>query len=267
MKRKKPKTKPKYIFSYKIADIKKQKLSFAVTYVESENLETYTDLLLWSEIEKPKSENIQILKMEVFKKEISICKLNLKNSKKLLNILDLYNKTGLIYSEIEPATAPSEKEIIFCISLYFGISPKFTRQHGLYKLYLKQIADKRDFLNKILIPTERHLFNLFLTSAKPKLNISIDTIGKTRIGVYLINKNLCLLMSGIRQDYENGLLAVQEYQKPPTKRDKIKQANEYLKEMGIDAKIPLRKKSKKEIINEWQNFHQNFEEQINEPKA
>lgn len=70
METKKPKTrkKTKYIFSYEIAKIKRQNLFFSVTYCEAGSLETYTDVLRWSEIKKP-SKNIVVLKMEVLKKK------------------------------------------------------------------------------------------------------------------------------------------------------------------------------------------------------
>ncbi len=242
-KSRKRKTKPKYIFSYEIAKIKRQNLFFSITYCEAGSLENYIELLRWSEIEKPKSKDLEIQKMEVFKNNISLCKLNQKNARKLLNILDLYNSTGLINNEIEPITAPTEKEIIFCISLYFGISPRFTGKNLLYKDYLHRIADSRNYLQKIKNPTEKEMFLLYLTTSKPKLEISIEKTNKTNTGIFLINKNLRFLVSEIMQDYEKGYLKVKLYIQP------------------------LRKKTDNQYLSEWKKFGNELNNQINEPKA
>lgn len=242
-KSRKRKTKLKYIFSYEIAKIKRQNLFFSITYCEAGSLETYIELLRWSEIEKPKSKDLEIQKMEVFKNNISLCKLNQKNARKLLNILDLYNSTGLINNEIEPITPPTEKEIIFCISLYFGISPRFTGKNLLYKDYLHRIADSRNYLQKIKNPTEKEMFLLYLTTSKPKLEISIEKTNKTNTGIFLINKNLQFLVSEIMQDYQKGYLKVKLYTQP------------------------LRKKTDNQYLSEWKKFGNELNNQINEPKA
>lgn len=240
--------KPKFTFNYKISEIKRQNLFFAITYKKAGTLETYTDILRWSEIEKPKSE-IEVLKMEILKKEIKVLTLNQKKSKKLLNILDMYNKTGLLYNEIERTTAPAEKEIIFCISLYFPISPKFTSKQISYKFYLDEIVRQRKYFLKIENPKEREIFMSFLTERKSKLQISKELTNHSKKGIYIIDMNLQNLVSEILQDYENGILQVKEYQKPLTQRKKNRKANEYLKKIGSTQRIPLRQPSKREILN------------------
>ena len=242
-KSRKRKINPKYIFNYEIAKIKRQNLFFSVTYCEAGSLETYTELLRWSEIQKPKSKDLEIQKMEVFKNNISLCKLNQKNALKLLNILDVFNRYELIIKEIAPATAPTEKEIIFCISLYFGIPPTFTGKNLLYKDYLHRIADSRNYLQKIKNPTEKEMFHLYLTTSKPKLEISIEKTNKTNTGIFLINKNLRFLVSEIMKDYEKGYLKMKPY------------------------KEPARKKTNKQHLNEWKKFGSDLDSQTIAPKA
>lgn len=251
MNKKSPKIrkKNKFVFNYTIAEIKKQNLFFAVTYCEKGSPETYSETLRWSEIFKPKPCSIEVVNMVVIKNGVQVFKLYQKNSKKLLNILDMYNNTGLIYNEIKPATAPTEKEIIFCISLYFGLPPKFSRCNILFKHYLKQITDKRQYFERISNPKEKEIFQTFLYKRIPKIEISKTLTNHTKKGVYLIDKNLSGLVSEIMKDYENGILQIVQYQKPLTKREIIKKANAKLKERGINIKIPLRKQSKREIIN------------------
>lgn len=164
----------------------------------------------------------------------------------------MYNNTGLLYNEIEPATAPAEKDIIFCISLYFAIHPKFNRSEILYKYYLNDIAIKRNFLLSIDNPKDREIFMSFLNDRKSKVQISKDLTNHTTKGVYIINKNLKLLVSAILEDHKNGLLEVKQYQKPQTQRKKNRKANEYLKKIGSSIRIPLRKPSEKEVLKKWQ---------------
>lgn len=261
MNKKKPKIrkKTKFVFNYRIDEIKKQNLFFAVTYCETGSVETYTDILRWSEIEKPKTKDIEVLKMLVLKNERKVLTINQKNSKKLLNILDMYNNTGLLYNEIEPATAPAEKDIVFCISLYFGIAPKFSRSDILFKMYLREIAEKRKYFDSINNPKEKEVFKTYLYQSISKVETSKLLTNHTKTGVYLIDKNLRGLVTEIMKDYENGLLHVVEYQKPLTKREVIKKVNENLQQMGIDTKIPLRKKSDKEHLNDWEKFKNKLE--------
>ncbi len=254
----------KFVFNYRIAEIKKQNLFFAVTYCEKESPEAYTENLRWSEIFKPQHEQIEIIKMLVLKNGAKVLSLNQKNSKKLLNILDMYNNTGLLYNEIEPETAPAEKEIIFCISLYFGIPPKFSRCDILFKPYLKAITDKRRYFEKISNPKEKEIFQTFIYKRISKIEISKTLINHTKKGVYLIDKNLSCLIAEIMKDYENGLLQVIEYQKPPTKRELLKNLNEKLQNCGLNIKIPLRKQSKKEIINNWRKKTNEISSKIND---
>lgn len=167
-------------------------------------------------------------------------------------------------NKIVPENAPPEKEIIFCISLYFGVPKKFGRSLPLFKMYLKEIAEKRFFIQNIKDHTEKKLFEIYLSTMQTKREISLEVTRKTTIGVYLINRNLKKLVFEIMQDFENGLLQVQEYQRPQTKRQTTKKINEYLEKMGINKKIPLRKKSKRELLKDWEKFSRELEAKTNE---
>lgn len=166
----------------------------------------------------------------------------------------MYNNTGLFYNEIKPTKAPTEKEIIFCISLYFAIAPKFSKEQISYKFYLNEIVNTRQYLLKIQNPKEREVFMCFLSEQKSKLQISKELTNHAKKGVYLIDKNLQLLIYEIMQDYKNGFLQVKEYQKPKTQREKTHQANEYLKEIGSPHRIPLREPSQREILSKWEKY-------------
>lgn len=91
--KKKPKRKriEKYIFSFDILQIQKQDLSFAVIYAGTGSRETYTDILHYSELEKPhgkyKIRKIYIIYQDKIQKELT--KLE---SEKLLLFLDFHNK-------------------------------------------------------------------------------------------------------------------------------------------------------------------------------
>lgn len=156
--------------------------------------------------------------------------------------------------KIAPEIAPPEKQIIFCISLYFSIPKKFNRSISLFKIYLNEIAEKRSYLDKIKDATQKSIFKIYLTSKKTKREISVSETNKSTSGVYLINRNLQNLVNEIMQDFESGLLKVQPIKKKPTKRDMIRKLNEDLQKIGYDIKIPLRKPSQREYLSDWRKF-------------
>ena len=82
----------KYIFNFDISKIRKQDLSFAVTYSETGSRETYTDILHNSEIEKPNGNNIQVQKIHIIYKDKIKTELLKLESEKLLLFLDFHNK-------------------------------------------------------------------------------------------------------------------------------------------------------------------------------
>ena len=62
-----------------------------------------------------------------------------------------------------------------------------------------------------------------------------------------------LLVNECLQDFENGLLKVKGFKpKPPTKTQKLKELQKSINEYGLNVKIPLRKKSNKELFKDCQ---------------
>lgn len=164
----------------------------------------------------------------------------------------------MLPNEIKPVNAPKEKEIIFCISLYYGIPKQFNRQNFYFKPYLNEIAGKRNFIAKIPDNLERKVFERYLTTRKQKREISIEMTDKTTIGQYLINRNLQKLVSEIMQDYENGLLQVQEYKKPPTQRELDQKITELRHRLNLPPRKISKPLTKREInrkIKEWKKRH------------
>lgn len=156
------------------------------------------------------------------------------------------------------AKAPTEKKIVFCISLYFAIPKVYSRQHYQFKTHLKAIADKRNFLESISDKLEKEIFKTYLSCRTPKVEISVLLTKKTNSGVYLINKNLQKLVDEIMIDYDNGILKVQAYTKPPTQTQINKKINEFYKKTGSNKRIPLREKSLREITSDWKEKNAKF---------
>lgn len=167
-------------------------------------------------------------------------------------------------NKIKPENAPPEKQIVFCISLYFSIPKNFNRSNYLFKMYLQKIVENRFFMQTINNEPEKNLFKKYLSTQKTKRQISVEETKKTTSGVYLINKNLKQLVFEIMHDYKNGVLNIVEYKKPPTKREANRKTNEYLQEMGFTERIPLKKKSQKEVLKDWEKFKNELETQSNE---
>ena len=96
-----------------------------------------------------------------------------------------------------------------------------------------------------------YLKNDFYTSNNQK-TIS-DKFGYTLTnGKNAINKYLNLLVSECLQNLENGILQLKDFApKPPTKTQKLKQLQKSVKDFGLSIKIPLRKPSTKELLNQF----------------
>ena len=152
-----------------------------------------------------------------------------------------------------PIKAPSEKSLIFCISLYHPIPPVFSRQNYNFKPFLKSLFDTRQYLERVKDKKHRAILTDYLTTKAYKVEISVKHTGRSYWGIYIINGHLQKLVNEIMKDYEAGVLTIKEYKKPPTKTEINRKINDYYKSRGIEKKIPLREKSKREIKNEWQN--------------
>jgi hypothetical protein len=185
-----------------------------------------------------KEYNIAKLILETFKKTPlrngAIVFLNGNN--KDFDCNNLQYATGTHYK------APTQASIIKCLRLYFEVDKNINRNSTLFKLHLKQIALKREF---IYLHKDRD-FNLFLSWLVPhsesKANISTEN-GYTVInGTDIINKYLQLLVNECLQDHENGLLQIIDFApKPLTQTEKNKKTNEILEKSGFTSRMPLRK--------------------------
>lgn len=156
-------------------------------------------------------------------------------------------KGGKVSTIIFP---PTEKEIVFCISLYFGIPANFNRYNIAYKPHLYAIADKRNFLAKIKRP-DNAIFKEWLSSPESKMNLSRKYFnGNTSKGRTVINKYLLQMVAEIKADHTAGMLTVQPYEKPikPSSRAHFKKLNKDLEALGMKSRLPLRKKSGREIV-------------------
>ena len=149
---------------------------------------------------------------------------------------------------------PAKKDLIFCISLYFGIPTKFSITKIDFRMHLSDIVRKRKFIERVVSEKEKPTFEAYIYTLPfiSKVEAGKRYLNSGHKGNKLINKYLCLLVEEIKQDFEAGKLQVQTYikpPKPPTKRDTIRKLNAYYKKHGINKQIPLRKPSKREIYS------------------
>lgn len=149
---------------------------------------------------------------------------------------------------------PAKKDLIFCISLYFGIPAKFSITKIDFRMHLSNIVRKRKFIERVVSEKEKATFEAYIYTLPfiSKVEAGKRYLNSGHKGNKLINKYLRLLVEEIKQDFEAGKLQVQTYikpPKPPTKRDTIRKLNAYYKKHGINKHIPLRKPSKREIYS------------------
>ena len=149
---------------------------------------------------------------------------------------------------------PAKKDLIFCISLYFGIPPKFSITKIDFRMHLRNIVKKRKFIERVVSENEKPTFEAYIYTLPfiSKVEAGKQYLNSGYKGSKLINKYLRLLVEEIKQDFEAGKLEVQTYvkpPKPPTKRDTIRKLNAYFEKYGINKRIPLRKPSKREIYS------------------
>lgn len=149
---------------------------------------------------------------------------------------------------------PAKKDLIFCISLYFGIPAKFSITKIDFRMHLSDIVRKRKFIERVVSEKEKATFEAYIYTLPfiSKVEAGKRYLNSGHKGNKLINKYLRLLVEEIKQDFEAGKLQVQTYikpPKPPTKRDTIRKLNAYYKKHGINKHIPLRKPSKREIYS------------------
>lgn len=152
-----------------------------------------------------------------------------------------------------PIKAPSEKSLIFCMSLFHAIPPVFSRQNYNFKPFLKSLFDNRQYLERVKDKKHRAILTDYLTTKAYKVDISVKHTGRSYWGIYIINGHLQTLVNEIMKDYEAGILAVKEYKKPATPTEIKRKINDYCEKHDIPKKIPLREKSLKELKTDWEN--------------
>lgn len=171
------------------------------------------------------------------------------------------NKKDFSFENLEYKTtikqdAPKETDLIQCIRFYFEVDKKLNKNSLMTKHYLYEIIKIRGFNLKY----KGLDFDLFLEYAKNDFwvlsNNQKNTFDKFNYtatnGKNAINKYLKLLISECLQDFENGLLKVKNFKpKPPTQTNILRALQKKAIENGFNIKIPLRKKSKKELLNDY----------------
>ncbi|WP_395078126.1 hypothetical protein [Flavobacterium sp.] len=167
-----------------------------------------------------------------------------------------FNFENLEYKSTIKQPPPVAKDLIKCIRFYFEVDKKFTISNILYKFYLYEIIKMRNFNYKY----KGLDFDLFLDYSKNDFCVLsnnkktiFDKFKYTATnGKNAINKYLNLLICECLQDFENGLLKVKDFKpKQPTKTDTLRAIQKKAIEYGFNVKIPLRKKSIKEILNDY----------------
>ncbi|MCB6232066.1 hypothetical protein [Flavobacterium psychrophilum] len=174
---------------------------------------------------------------------------------------------NLEYKSTIKQPPPVPTDLIKCIRFYFEVDKTFKTSNILYKFYLYEIIKMRNFNYKY----KGLDFDLFLDYSKNDFCVLsnnqktvFDKFNYTATnGKNAINKYLNLLVNECLQDYENGLLKLKEYKpKPPTKTDTLRALQKTANEYGLNVKIPLRKKSIKELLHDYKKHTKAIETKI-----
>ncbi|OWP81649.1 hypothetical protein BWK63_05025 [Flavobacterium covae] len=199
-----------------------------------------------------KGYNFAKLILETFSKiPVRSGQINFKNG----NTKD-YTIDNLEYKSTEKQPPPNPTDLIKCIRFYFEVDKNLKSKSPITKYYLYEIIKKRGFNLKF----KGLDFDLFLEYTKtdfwvfPKnQNNTFEKFNYTVTnGKNAINKYLNLLVNECMQDFENGLLQIKDFKpKPPTKTDTLRALQKKADEYGLNIKIPLRKKSTKELLNDY----------------
>ncbi|WP_394758158.1 hypothetical protein [Flavobacterium sp.] len=163
---------------------------------------------------------------------------------------------NLKYKSTIKQPPPVATDLIKCIRFYFEVDKKFTTSNILYKFYLYEIIKMRNFNYKY----KGLDFDLFLDYSKNDFLVLsnnqktvFDKFNYTATnGKNAINKYLNLLICECLQDFENGFLQLKDFKpKPPTKTENLRLLQTKINEYGLNVKIPLRKKSIKELLKDY----------------
>ncbi|TRX37869.1 hypothetical protein FNW52_02930 [Flavobacterium sp. ZT3R18] len=199
-----------------------------------------------------KAYNVAKIILETF------CKIPMRSGQMVFkngNDKDFYFE-NLEYKSTIKQIAPNETDLIHCIRFYFEVDKKLHNRSNLVRYYLSEIVKIREFANQY----NGKDFDLFIEYIKTDYWILsnnqkavFDKFNYTATnGKNAINKYLGLLICECLQDFENGLLTVKGFKpKPPTKTQKLRDLQKSVNEWGLNVKIPLRKKSNRELLSDY----------------
>lgn len=162
---------------------------------------------------------------------------------------------NLFYNSSPKQIKPNDKDLLFCIRLYFEIEINTKAKSPIIKYYLNEIIKFRGFQNRNIMNDDFKIFLECYLNDFWLLNQSQTNIFKknnyTQInGRNAVNKYLSLLINECLEDFEKGFLKIKNFKPPtPTKRNKLKEMQKELDINGIEIKIPLRKSSNTEKRN------------------
>jgi hypothetical protein len=156
----------------------------------------------------------------------------------------------------------SEKELVnysgllTAIRCYFAVSQKYKVKNSiLTRIYLNEILIKRGFYGSKNKEKHIEVFKSFMEGFNNNHTNAGQLHGlSVRDSSIIINKFTNTLINEVLTDLENGNLSIQEYQpKPKTQTEVIRKYNELNKAKGMPP-IPLRRKSTKEVLREWDKY-------------
>ena len=166
---------------------------------------------------------------------------NLKyNSLFAANELELINYTGLLTA----------------IRCYFAVPEKFKVKNIVAtRILLNEILLKRGFYSSKNQEKYIEVYKTYMNGFVNNYTQSGKQHGlSVRDCAIIVNKFTNTLINEVLTDLENGKLFIWEYQsKPETRTDVIRKYNELNKAKGAPP-LPLRKKSTKELLKEWDKF-------------
>lgn len=186
-----------------------------------------------------KQYNLAKLILETF------CKIPIRSGQ--INVIN-GNEDDIHYSNLEYRTTPTqiepnEDDLIKCVRLYFSVEAKFNKRSLLFKYYLNEVSKKRGFK----LRTEKNKGSMLFFDW-----LDFMKIGKTKNMYYLslehgftatngkneIYKYLNMLVDEVLGDFEKGILKVKDFY------------------------VPVRKKSKKQLVKQYLEFNKEFDKKV-----
>jgi hypothetical protein len=182
------------------------------------------------------------------------------------------SKENIKYSRLfvsEQNDKVNTKDLLTALRCYFEVDKNFKiRDNFKTRLYLQTIIEKRRFFTKHKHTKYIEVYFTYLGKHIFEKKSIIETAKAhclpVRDCLVIVNSFTNILITEILQDLKRGYLKVQGYKpKQTTKTDEIRQINEYLIDNGHST-LPLRKKSQKELIKDYQKFSNEFKNETQE---